>query len=206
MLLAMLYFFPGAFLATPSAEEVQALILKGRAEFYSQNYTKALQNFEGALQLDPKNLEAVLGRMDARAYLKQRSAAFTQAESVFKDLPREAGSVAVHVLMWKRKAADAEKLLQNLLAKNPDFYYYHYQMGLIQLQRKKVKPAITSFTRATELNPSFSSAFYKLGDADRINGDVAGVVSAWNKYAEIVPRYGTRYEYVVKYLKGMSGR
>jgi tetratricopeptide (TPR) repeat protein len=202
----MLYFFPGSFLVPPSTEDVQSLILKGRAEFYSQNYTKALQNFEGALQLDPGNLEAVLGRMDARAYLKQRSAAFSQAEGVFKDRAREAGSVAVHILMWRRKAADAEKLLQTLLGKNPDFYHYHYQMGLIQLQRKKIKPAIASFTKAIELKPSFSCAYYKLGDADRISGDVAGVVSAWNKYAEMVPRYGTRYEYVVKYLKGMSGR
>lgn len=188
------------------AESAQSFTLKGRAEFYSQSYSNALAYFEKALQLEPRNLEAVLGRLDSRAYLKQRNEAFAQAAKVFDSQSEQAGAVDVHLLLWKRKAADAEKLLNDLISKSPGYFYFYFQLGSLQLQKKNFDQSIKTLKKCTTLKPGFAPAFYKLGDAYRNKNDVNGVVSAWNKYAEMVPRYGTRYDYVVKYLKSLSGQ
>ena len=186
--------------------ELQAELLAGTAEFYSQKYNEALSHFEKALQIEPKNIEAVLGRLNARTYLKQKEAAFQQAKTVFPAGSVEAGAVEAHILVWDRKSPEAEKLLKDLIAKNPGFYHTYYQLGYIQWQSKNYDDAITTLNKCIAIKPEFSSSYFTLGDAYRGKGDVNGIIKAWTKYTEIVPHFGTRYEYVANYLKGLSGK
>lgn len=177
-----------------------------RAELYGQNYDKALGLFENILSEHPESLEAVLGRMDSRIYLKQRDEAIKQAQSHFEEKTPESICVQAHTLIWKRERDQAKTMLTEALKTHPDHYYLNYQLAYLYWAAKDYDKSVSYAAKAVEVEPDFSEGYYLLGDAYRGKGHIEGVIKAWNSYLERIPKLGKRFELVSSYLKGLSGR
>ncbi|PIE89114.1 MAG: hypothetical protein CR997_12625 [Acidobacteria bacterium] len=115
-------------------------VLDGRAELYSRQYSEALSFFEAALKENPKNLEAVLGKIDALCYTKKNKEAFSFADAVYAPGTPEYKMIQIYKDLWDRKNKDAKTKLLALISEKPQFHIAHYHLGCIFAKRIWIRP------------------------------------------------------------------
>jgi DNA-binding SARP family transcriptional activator/TolB-like protein len=132
---------------------VSDLIERGRAAEqlgpWRENLSEALRLFEQALQRDPDSIPARIGV--ARVHV-----------------------IAAGTLVDLDPAVDlgrAERLLDEVLAKDPNRPTAQYNRGLLLKVRHQYQAAIQSFQRALELNPSFVFGNAQIGQIISRLGD-----------------------------------
>jgi len=180
-------------------------VLIGRAELVSRNYSAALVQFDAALLEDPKNLEAVLGKVDSLCYMEKKDEAFAFAESVFLPESPEFIMVNIYKDLWERKNPEAKTKLQALILSEPSFYMAQYQLGWIYFREKNLDTAIDHLKKCIDLKSDFAPALYLIGDCYSKKNEVQQVIKYFEAYIEVVPPLGVRYKIVTDYLSKMKG-
>jgi adenylate cyclase len=124
---------------------VHDLLLRGHVAemraYLPENVAAALRYYEEALRRAPHNRVAMLGiaRMNIIAAMN-----FVDLDQP-PDIPR------------------AENLLNEVLAKSPNWAGAHYTLGLLQKYRGQFAAGMQSFQRSLELNPTFLPARGQIG-------------------------------------------
>ena len=141
----------------------------GRLYLRSENYKKAVSQYEKALALDPQVAEAYNGIGIALVMLERYSdaiAAQNKALAIRPDFAEAYAGLGLVYLMQKshelalRHYQKAITLCQN----KPKFEEeIHHKIGLILLNQKKYPDAVISFQTALKLNPKNVEAYHNLG-------------------------------------------
>jgi tetratricopeptide (TPR) repeat protein len=84
-------------------------------------------------------------------------------------------------------AVKQKEYLEQLVAAYPNDERAHFNLGGYHFGQQDFPQAIEHYKKATEIAPSYSSAFNLLGYAYRQNADYANAENAFQKYIELIP-------------------
>src|SRR5271165_317737 len=90
---------------------------------------------------------------------------------------------------WQRTWAyeSHETLWTDTLAKNPDSWLGHCNLGLALFQKGQVDDAIAQYEKAVEIYPNYLAAHYNLGNGFLQKGELDEAVAQFQKAVEIDP-------------------
>jgi len=180
---------------TTSSEEARKEFIAGRDLAEKLRVTDSLQHFDKAISLDPSFASAELNRATssptAKEFFDHLKKAVALAEKSSKGerlfiLAAEAGA--------NGNAAKQKEYLEELVATFPNDERAHFALGGYYFGQQEMNSAIEHYKKATELSPTYSTAFNILGYAYRQNADYASAENAFKKYIELIPNDPNPYD------------
>jgi len=193
----------GKIAVTTTSEEARKEFLQGRDLQEKLLIQDSIQHYDKAISLDPNFALAELNRAQVSPtgkeffdHLKKAVAMADKASNGEKllILGTEAGA--------NGNAAKQKELLEQLVAAYPNDERAHFTLGGYYFGQQDMGQAIAHYKKATELNPTYSTAFNILGYAYRQNVDYANAELAFKKYIELIPNDPNPYDSLAElYLK-----
>jgi protein O-mannosyl-transferase len=104
--------------------------------------------------------------------------------------------VILGILSWQRTLVynNAEAFWIDELAKNPNCWQGHYNLGDELLQKGEVDDAVAQYQKAVEINPSFFEAYQNLGVALGRKGQLDEAIDQFQKALQINPNLFEAHE------------
>ena len=90
--------------------------------------------------------------------------------------------------------AKQKEYLDQLVAAYPNDERAHFNLGGYYFGQQDYPQAIEHYRKATEIDPSYSTAYNLLGYAYRQSGDYANAEKAFQKYIELIPKDPNPYD------------
>jgi tetratricopeptide (TPR) repeat protein len=190
---------------TTSSEEARKEFLQGRDLSEKLLIQDSIQHFDKAISLDPNFALAELNRAQVSptgteffAHLKKAVSLADKASNGEKllILGNEAGA--------NGNAAKQKEYLDQLVAAYPNDERAHFNLGGYHFGQQNMPQAIEHYKKATELNPTYSTAFNILGYAYRQNADYPNAEQAFKKYIELIPNDPNPYDSYAELLLKMG--
>lgn len=139
-------------------ETVIPIIQKANKFFDTRQYEKAIPLYQEAFQKTGK-LTLYIKIAECHLALGNEEKGISMLESPPPGTRNLQTREAINAFLLRKGEIDkAESGFKEILAKKPDSYYSHYQMGIIHLQRKKYEASVDSFDRSLLLNTDFVAA------------------------------------------------
>ncbi|HTA43964.1 MAG TPA: tetratricopeptide repeat protein [Bryobacteraceae bacterium] len=128
----------------------------GRAHFARGEYEQARQEFDAAIQLRPDYLPARLAQTQVALIRGDTQAAIHSADETLRISPNsvQARVMKAAALQRLQRYDDARDLLAAVLQKQPNQEETLLEMGVLDLNEKKIKDAEDVFHRAFQAQPS----------------------------------------------------
>lgn len=180
---------------TTTSAEARAEFLKGRDNAEKLLITDSIAHFQKAASLDPGFASAELAIANSAPtgkeffeHLRKAVALADKASNGEKllILATEAGANA--------NPAKQKEYMDTLVAAYPNDERAHFNMGGYFFGQQQYPQAIEEYKKATEIEPSYSTAYNLLGYAYRQAGDFAGAEKAFQKYIELIPKDPNPYD------------
>jgi tetratricopeptide (TPR) repeat protein len=180
---------------TTSSEAARAEFLQGRDMAEKLRITDSIQHFEKAVSLDPSfalaELSLATSAPTGKEFFDHLNKAVALAGKASDGerlliLATEAGANA--------NAAKQKEYLDQLVAAYPNDERAHFNLGNYYFGQQDYPKAIEHYKKATEIEPSYSTAFNILGYAYRQAGDYANAEKAFQKYIELIPKDPNPYD------------
>ncbi|OMI17574.1 hypothetical protein BUQ74_09620 [Leptospira weilii serovar Heyan] len=134
------------------------IIQKANKLFDTRQYEKAIPLYQEAFQKTGK-LTLYIKIAECHLALGNEEKGISMLESPPPGTRNLQTREAINAFLLRKGEIDkAEAGFKEILAKKPDSYYSHYQMGIIHLQRKEYEASIDSFDRSLLLNIDFVAA------------------------------------------------
>jgi tetratricopeptide (TPR) repeat protein len=180
---------------TTSSEEARKEFLAGRDLSEKLRITDSIQHYDKAIALDPNFALAHLNRANAsptaKEFFEHLKHAVTHADKA---------SDGERMLIQATEAgadgnpAKQKEILDKLVAAYPNDERAHFTLGGYYFGQQDFTQAINHYKKATELNPTYSTAFNILGYAYRQNEQYADAETAFKKYIELIPNDPNPYD------------
>ncbi len=188
---------------TTSSEEARKEFLQGRDLSEKLLIQDSIAHFDKAISLDPNFASAELFRANVSPtgkeffdHLKKAVSLADKASNGEKLLIQgtEAGA--------NGNVAKQKELLDQLVAAYPNDERAHFNLGGYYFGQQDFPKAIEHYKKATELAPTYSTAFNILGYAYRQNVDYPNAEQSFKKYVELIPNDPNPYDSLAElYLK-----
>ena len=97
--------------------------------------------------------------------------------------------LGLSVLTWRqsRMYEDLQTLWETTIARNPDSFMGHNNLGAIHLREGRVDAAVASFERALQIKPDHTHALANLANARLAQGRSAEALALFRRVVEIAP-------------------
>ena len=190
---------------TTSSVEAKAEFLKGRDNFEKLLITDSIAHYQKAASLDPGFASAELALANSaptgKEFFEHLHKAVALADKASNGeklliLAAEAGANA--------NPAKQKEYLDTLVASYPNDERAHFNLGGYFFGQQQYAQAIEQYKKATELGPSYSTAYNLLGYSYRQSGDFAGAEKAFQKYIELIPKDPNPYDSYAELLLKMG--
>lgn len=182
------------------------LLAEGRAQFFDNQYNEALAIFDKALSINPQSLEARLGKMDAMGALRQPIDNLAKSAGTKQTSPSEGLILGANEKIWKRQFDQALVDLNQALEENPKAYLAHFLAAFLHRRVRQFDQAVTHLNKAYELAPDFPETSYLMGEVFMAQGNTAEALKAYQRYLNMVPNKGKRYDSVTASIRRIGGR
>jgi tetratricopeptide (TPR) repeat protein len=190
---------------TTSSEEARKEFTRGRDLAEKLLIQDSIAHFDRAIALDPNFALAELNRAQVSPtgpeFFEHLKKAVSLADKASNGerlliLANEAGA--------NGNATKQKEYLDQLVAAYPDDERAHFNLGGYYFGQQDMPKAIEHYKKATELSPTYSTAFNILGYAYRQNSDYANAEQAFKKYIELIPRDPNPYDSYAELLLKMG--
>ena len=180
---------------TTSSDAAKAEYLQGRNLVDNLQLTESIAHFQKAIELDPNFAFAELALAGSvptgGEFFEHLGKAAALAGKVSNGerlliLVTEAGA--------NGNIEGQKGYLDQLVAAYPNDERAQFAMGGYFFGQNDYPQAIEHYRKATELNPSFASAFNLLGYAYRQNVNYADAEKAFQRYVELIPKDPNPYD------------
>ncbi|HSS22622.1 MAG TPA: tetratricopeptide repeat protein [Pyrinomonadaceae bacterium] len=188
---------------TTSSDEARKEFLQGRDLQEKLLIQDSIQHFDKAISLDANFALAEMQRAQVsptgKEFFDHLNKAVSLADKASNGeklliLGTEAGA--------NGNAAKQKEYLDQLISAFPNDERANFNLGGYYFGQQDYPQAITYYKKATELNPTYSTAFNILGYAYRQNNDNANAETAFKKYTELIPNDPNPYDSLAElYLK-----
>lgn len=190
---------------TTSSEEARKEFLQGRDLSEKLLIQDSIQHFDKAISLDPNFALAELNRAQVSPTGKEffehlkKAVALADKASNGERLLILGNDSGVNGNVVKQK-----EYLDQLVAAYPNDERAHFNLGGYYFGQQDMPQAIVHYKKATELAPTYSTAFNILGYAYRQNADYANSEQAFKKYIELIPNDPNPYDSYAELLLKMG--
>ena len=190
---------------TTASEDARKEFLQGRDLQEKLLIQDSIAHFDRAISLDPNFAWAELNRAQVSPtgkeffdHLKKAVSLADKASNGEKllILGNEAGA--------NGNAAKQKEYLEQLVAAYPNDERAQFTLGGYYFGQQDFPKAIEHYKKATELAPTYSTAFNILGYAYRQNVDYANAEQAFKKYIELIPNDPNPYDSLAELLLKMG--
>ena len=190
---------------TTASEEARKEFLQGRDLNEKLLIQDSIAHFDKAISLDPNFAMAELNRAlvspTGKEFFEHLKKAVSLADKASNGerlliLGTEAGA--------NGNTAKQKEYLEQLIAAYPNDERANFALAGYYFGQQDVPKAIEYYKKATELAPTFSSAFNLLGYAYRQNVDYANAEAAFKKYIELIPNDPNPYDSYAELLLKMG--
>ena len=180
---------------TTASADAKAEFLQGRDLVDKLVITDSIEHFQKAVQLDPNFASAELSLANSAPtggeFFEHLHKAVSLADKASNGeklliLATEAGA--------NNNPAKQKEYLDQLVAAYPNDERAHFNLGGYYFGQQDFPQAIEHYRKATEIAPSYSSAFNLLGYAYRQNADYPNAETAFQKYIELIPKDPNPYD------------
>ncbi len=174
------------------SERAKILANIGRLYLQSENYKKAVREYEKALALNPKAVEAYNGIGIAFVMLKQYSDAISaqkKALTIKPDFAEAHAGLGLAYLMQKKDELALKyyrKAITLSLNKPKLEEEVYYKIGLILINQENYSEAVLSFQAVLALNVKHVEAYYNLGLCYAHQEKTEDALTVLKKAAEII--------------------
>jgi tetratricopeptide (TPR) repeat protein len=180
---------------TTSSEEARREFLQGRELADKLLAQDSLQHFDKAIALDPQFASAELARANSSPTAKDFFAHLNKAVAL-ADKASQGEALLIHA---NEAAANGDttkqkEYLDKLAAGYPNDERVQFTLGAYYFGQQELPEAVEHYRKATELAPTYSSAFNLLGYSYRQQGDYAGAEQAFKKYIDLIPNDPNPYD------------
>lgn len=172
---------------TTASESARAAFERGRILVDNLRFAEAVGELRKAIETDPKFALAHAYLAFLAANGPEREALAARAEALLGPLP-EAERLLAQVLLSRARGADGKtkEARVQLLAKAPDDWRAHNEMGEQYYGEEKFEDAVAAQQRAVQLGPQ-SSAWNGLGYALAALGRTDEAIAALERYVAVTP-------------------
>jgi len=190
---------------TTSSEEARKEYLAGRDLQEKLRITDSIQHFDKAISLDPTFALAELNRANVSPTAKEFFDHLKKAVSL-----SEKASDGERMLIQATEAGTngnqtkQRETLERLVATYPNDERAHFNLGGYYFAQQDYKQAISHYKKATELDPTYSTAFNILGYAYRQDENYNEAENAFKKYIELIPNDPNPYDSYAELLLKMG--
>ena len=190
---------------TTSSEEARKEFLQGRDLSEKLLIQDSIQHFDKAISLDPNFALAELNRAQVSPTGKEffehlkKAVALADKASNGERLLILGNDAGANGNVVKQK-----EYLDQLVAAYPNDERAHFNLGGYYFGQQDMPQAIMHYKKATELAPTYSTAFNILGYAYRQNADYANSEQAFKKYIELIPSDPNPYDSYAELLLKMG--
>ena len=190
---------------TTNSDDARKEFLAGRDLAEKLRITDSLQHYDKAISIDPSFATAELNRATSSAtaqeFFDHLKKAVSLADKASKGerlliLAAEAGANA--------NAAKQKEYLDELVTAYPNDERAHFALGGYYFGQQDINKAIEQYKKATEISPTYSTAFNILGYAYRQNADYANAEEAFKKYITLIPKDPNPYDSYAELLLKMG--
>jgi tetratricopeptide (TPR) repeat protein len=180
---------------TTANADAKAEFLQGRDLQEKLVITDSIAHFEKAAQLDPNfamaELNLAISAPTGGEFFEHLHKAVSLADKASNGeklliLATEAGA--------NNNPAKQKEYLDQLVAAYPNDERAHFNLGGYYFGQQDYPKAIEHYKKATEIAPSYSSAWNLLGYGYRQNEDYANAETAFQKYIELIPKDPNPYD------------
>ena len=190
---------------TTSSAEAKAAFLQGRDMAEKLLITDSVAHFQKAVSLDPSFAWAELSLANSaptgKEFFEHLHKAVSLADKASDGerlmiLATEAGA--------NNNAVKQKEYLDQLVAAYPNDERARFNLGGSYFGQQDFPKAIEQYAKATEINPSYSTAYNLLGYAYRQNADYPNAEKAFQKYIELIPKDPNPYDSYAELLLKMG--
>ena len=190
---------------TTSSEEARKAFLEGRDLNEKLQVQDSIQHFDKAISLDPNFAIAELNRANVSPTGKEFFEHLNKAVSLAGKVSNgERLLIQATEAGANGNAAKQKEYLDQLVAAYPNDERAHFNLGGYHFGQQDMPKAIEHYKKATELAPTYSTAFNILGYAYRQNADYANAETAFKKYIELIPNDPNPYDSYAELLLKMG--
>ncbi|HKO97503.1 MAG TPA: tetratricopeptide repeat protein [Pyrinomonadaceae bacterium] len=190
---------------TTASEEARKEFLQGRDLNEKLLIQDSIQHFDKAISLDPNFAWAELLRAQVsptgKEFFEHLQKAVSLADKASNGerlliLATDAGT--------KGNTTKQKEYLDQLVAAYPNDERAHFNLAGFHFGQQDMPQAIEHYKKATELAPTYSSAYNLLGYAYRQNNDYPNAEQAFKKYIELIPKDPNPYDSYAELLLKMG--
>ena len=190
---------------TTSSEEARKEFLQGRDLNEKLLIQDSIAHYDRAISLDPNFALAELNRATVsptgKEFFEHLKKAVSLADKASNGeklliLGTEAGA--------NGNVAKQKEYLDQLIAAYPNDERANFALGGYYFGQQEFPQAVQYYKKATEISPTFSSAFNLLGYAYRQNLDYPNAEQAFKKYIELIPGDPNPYDSYAELLLKMG--
>lgn len=185
----------GKIAISTKSDEARKEFLAGRDLSEKLRITDSIEHYDKAIALDPNFALAHLNRANSSPtakeffdHLKHALDHAAQASDGERMLIQAAEAGA------NGNPAKQKEVLDKLVAAYPNDERAHFTLGGYYFGQQDYAQAINHYKKATELAPTYSTAFNILGYAYRQNEQYADAENAFKKYIELIPNDPNPYD------------
>ena len=190
---------------TTSSDEAKKEFVQGRGLFEKLQVNDSIQHFDKALTLDPSFAAAELARANASPTAKELFEHLNKAVGLAdKTSDGEKLQIMATQAGTNGDVVKQKEYLDKLVATFPNDERAHFALAGYHFGQQEMGEAVEHYKKATELAPSYSSAFNLLGYAYRQQGDYANAEQAFKKYIELIPSDPNPYDSYAELLLKMG--
>jgi len=180
---------------TTASADAKTEFLQGRDLAEKLRITDSIAHFEKAASLDPNfawaELSLATSAPTGKEFFEHLNKAVSLADKASNGerlliLATEAGA--------NNNAVKQKEYLDQVVAAYPNDERAHFNLGGYYFGQQDYPQAIEHYKKATELEPSYSTAYNILGYAYRQNVDYANAEKAFQKYIELIPKDPNPYD------------
>jgi lipoprotein NlpI len=155
----------------------------------------ALADYDQALQLDPKNIQASYWRGVARQLKGDLNGALDDYNTVIGADLKNADAFSNRAFI-KQTLGDMDGALADYhesVILNPKNAIAFYNVGLIKVKQGDLDGAITAYNYALDLDPKMAIAYYNRGNAKNTEGNLDGAIADYTQALVLDPKIALAY-------------
>jgi tetratricopeptide (TPR) repeat protein len=180
-------------------QAAKALLDEGLTLYDAKDYPAAIRKFREFLELEPKYYQALMNIGNCYKEMEDYDAALEAYQQVLDRIAEQGSSPAASearagayvgisdVYLRKGDLAQAERVLQEALAQNPDDENLAFKFGEIYFTQGDAAKAAEFYKKAIAANPNWAPPYRQLGYAYLNMGEYALSLEAMKKFLELAP-------------------
>lgn len=148
---------------------------------YTFRYTFVADHYQYLASIGPIALVCAGAATLTRSYNQPRQLVFGILACVI---------VTLTALTWRQSAmyADIESLWRTTIARNPDCWMAHNNLGIVLFQKGHVDDAIAHYQRTLQMAPENADADYNLGNAFLQKGEIDAALNHYQRAVAVIPK------------------